>query len=61
MREHPEANVADTVRVYAAGSTKKAFTEAAQVFRAKSGIAIEATFGGSGLLLNRLREGEPRS
>jgi ABC-type molybdate transport system substrate-binding protein len=58
MQKHPEANVADTVRVYAAGSTKKAFNEAAQVFTAQSSIAIEATFGGSGLLLNRLRDGE---
>jgi ABC-type molybdate transport system substrate-binding protein len=58
MQEHPVANVANTVRVYAAGSTRKAFTEAAQVFTAHEGIAIETTFGGSGLLLNRLRDGE---
>jgi len=58
MQEHSATNAADAVRVYAAGSTKKAFTEAAQVFTAKEGIAVEMTFGGSGLLLNRLRDGE---
>jgi ABC-type molybdate transport system substrate-binding protein len=58
MQKHTGANIADTVRVYAAGSTKKAFNEAAEVFTAKYGIAIAATFGGSGLLLNRLRDGE---
>jgi len=34
------------------------FTEATQVFTAKVGIAVEMTYGGSGLLLNRLRDGE---
>lgn len=57
-RESPAVNASDGVRVYAAGSTKKAFTEAAQVFTAKEGILVETTFGGSGLLLDRLRGGE---
>ena len=59
MQESLVASAVNTVRVYAAGSTRKAFTEAAEVFTTKSGIAIEATFGGSGLLLDRLRGGEP--
>jgi ABC-type molybdate transport system substrate-binding protein len=58
MRERSIENAANAVRVFAAGSTKKAFTEAAHVFTAKEGITVETTFGGSGLLLNRLRDGE---
>ena len=58
MQERSGANSTHAVRVYAAGGTKKAFTEAAQVFTSNEGIAVELTFGGSGLLLNRLRDGE---
>jgi len=58
MQGRSAANAADAVRVYAAGSTKKAFTEAAQVFTANEGIEVVMTFGGSGLLLNRLLGGE---
>ena len=52
------AHAAESVRVFAAGSTRKAFTEVAQAFSAKDGIAVEFTFGASGLLLDRLRAGE---
>jgi hypothetical protein len=34
MQKSPVANAADVVRVYAAGSTKKSFTEAAEIFTA---------------------------
>ena len=53
------SNAAETIRVYAAGSTRKAFTEAAQVFTGKEGTSVEVTYGASGLLLDRLRGGEP--
>lgn len=52
------ANATENLRVYAAGSTKKAFTEVGRAFSAREGIAVDFTFGASGLLLDRLRGGE---
>jgi molybdenum ABC transporter molybdate-binding protein len=43
-----------TLRIYAAGSLKPALTELAAAFSAAHGIAVEATFGASGLLRARL-------
>lgn len=52
------AMAAEPLKVYAAGSTRKALTEAAQSFTAKEGREVRLTFGASGLLLDRLRGGE---
>jgi ABC-type molybdate transport system substrate-binding protein len=46
------------LRVYAAGSLKGALSEAAQSFTAREGIAVQTTFGASGMLRDRLRTGE---
>ncbi len=52
------AQADQAVRVYAAGSLKGAIAEAAQAFTAQEGIAVQTTFGSSGLLRDRLRGGE---
>lgn len=44
----------DTVRLFAAGSLKPALTEVARDFEAITGIRVEATFGPSGALKDRL-------
>lgn len=46
------------LRIYAAGSLKSLLTEAATAFTAREGIAVQTTFGPSGLLRDRLRSGE---
>ncbi|MCW2243777.1 molybdate ABC transporter substrate-binding protein [Azospirillum canadense] len=47
----------DTVRLFAAGSLKPALTEVARDFEAMTGIRVEATFGPSGALKDRLAGG----
>jgi len=49
---------AETVRLHAAGSLKPAMNEIAAAFTAAYGIAVRAEFGASGLLRERLEEGE---
>ena len=47
------------VRVYAAGSLRAAMTEIAQAFVASGGPVVDATYGASGLLRERIEKGEP--
>lgn len=47
------------MRLYAAGSLRGALDEVGAAFRAKSGVPVEATYGASGLLRDRLEKGEP--
>ncbi|MBB3267224.1 ABC-type molybdate transport system substrate-binding protein [Azospirillum sp. OGB3] len=54
-----DAAAADAVKLYAAGSLKAAFTELAKEYQAAKGVPVEATFGPSGLLKERLEKGEP--
>lgn len=47
------------VRLHAAGSLKSALTELGRAFTAAHGTRVEAQFGSSGLLRERLKGGEP--
>jgi ABC-type molybdate transport system substrate-binding protein len=47
------------VRLYAAGSLRAVMTELAQAFTASGGPPVDATFGASGLLRERIEKGEP--
>jgi len=49
----------ETVRLYAAGSLRGALTEVGEAFRARTRVLVEATFGASGLLRERIEKGEP--
>lgn len=46
------------VSVYAAGSLREAFTEIATAYEARTGIRVALTFGASGLLRERIEQGE---
>lgn len=48
-----------SVRLYAAGSLRAAFAEIGNAFSSAAGVPVEGTFGASGLLLERIRKGEP--
>jgi molybdate transport system substrate-binding protein len=54
---HP-AVAADPVRLYAAGSLKAALTDVAKAYEGAYGTAVEAEFAASGLLRERIEEGE---
>ena len=54
----PVAEVAP-VQVYAAGSLREAFTEIARQHQARTGQKVALTFGASGLLRERIENGEP--
>ena len=45
--------------VYAAGSLRAALSQVAQDYQARTGQAVELSFGASGLLRERLEKGEP--
>ena len=45
-------------QLYAAGSLRGALTEVGQAFQRETGIAVEGTFGASGLLRERIEKGE---
>lgn len=47
------------VRLYAAGSLRAVMTELGQAFTASGGPVVNATFGASGLLRERIEKGEP--
>ena len=47
------------VQLYAAGSLRAPMTEIVQAFTASGGPAVNATFGASGLLRERIEKGEP--
>jgi molybdate transport system substrate-binding protein len=55
----PLAKAEDAVRLFAAGSLRPALTDLARSFTAATGLAVEAQFGASGLLRERLEKGEP--
>jgi molybdenum ABC transporter molybdate-binding protein len=48
----------EPIRLYAAGSLRAAMTDIARAFTAQYGIPVEATFGASGLLRERIERGE---
>ncbi len=47
------------VRLHAAGSLRAAMTDIAEAYSEAYGVAVTPTFGGSGLLKDRLLKGEP--
>lgn len=49
---------AETLRLYAAGSLKRALGDAAKAYEATSGDKVEAAFGPSGLMRKRIESGE---
>ena len=54
-------NTADPVQVYAAGSLREAMTQIAVEYQERTGNKINLTFGASGLLRERIENGEPAS
>ena len=50
---------APTVRLHAAGSLRAVMSDIAKAYSAAYGVAVVPTFGGSGLLKDRLEKGEP--
>jgi molybdate transport system substrate-binding protein len=50
---------APTVRLHAAGSLRAAMSDIAKAYTDAYGTAVAPTFGGSGLLKDRLEKGEP--
>ncbi len=48
-----------TVSVYAAGSLRAALTQVALDYQARTGLAVELSFGASGLMRERIEKGEP--
>jgi molybdate transport system substrate-binding protein len=48
-----------TLAVYAAGSLREVLTEVAQLWQAQGGAPVTLTFGASGLLRQRIEQGEP--
>ena len=49
----------DAVAVYAAGSLREALNEVAALWQARGGTHVAFTFGASGLLRERIEQGEP--
>lgn len=49
----------DAVRLYAAGSLRVAMTEIGEAYRKVEGVAVNAEFGASGLLRERIEKGAP--
>jgi molybdate transport system substrate-binding protein len=54
-----QAEAADRVTLYAAGSLKAALTDAAKAYEDAYGTAVEMEFAASGLLRERIEGGEP--
>jgi molybdate transport system substrate-binding protein len=54
----PQAEAADRVTLYAAGSLKAALTDAAKAYEDAHGTAVEMEFAASGLLRERIEGGE---
>ena len=52
-------NAAEPVRLHAAGSLRQALGDVAVAFEAESGVRVNPVWGASGLLRERLAEGEP--
>jgi molybdate transport system substrate-binding protein len=53
------AQAQEPVRLYAAGSLRAVMTEIGDAFTRSSGTKVAGTFGASGLLAERIRNGEP--
>jgi ABC-type molybdate transport system substrate-binding protein len=53
------AGAQEPVRLYAAGSLRAALNEVAAAFTAASGVKVVAEYGPSGLLRDRIAQGEP--
>ncbi len=51
--------LAQEVRLHAAGSLKAAMTDIAHAFEAATGATVARSFGPSGLLRERIENGEP--
>lgn len=49
----------NAVLLYAAGSLRAAMTDMGEAFRDRTGVPLAATFGASGLLRERIEQGEP--
>jgi ABC-type molybdate transport system substrate-binding protein len=49
----------EPIRLYAAGSLRAAMLDIADAFNRQSGVKVTATFGASGLLRERIEQGEP--
>ncbi|HEX9461536.1 MAG TPA: molybdate ABC transporter substrate-binding protein [Alphaproteobacteria bacterium] len=49
----------EPIRLYAAGSLRGALTEVTDAFALEHGVPVAATFGASGLLRQRIENGEP--
>lgn len=52
------AGAQQPIRLYAAGSLRAALTDIANAFRAETGITVAGTYGASGLLRERIENGE---
>jgi len=52
------AQAGEPVRLYAAGSLKAVMGEIAEAFQKETGLAVAGTFGASGLLRDRIAQGE---
>lgn len=55
----PTASAAALLQVYAAGSLREPLTEMARRYEAATGVRAVLTFGASGLLRERIEQGEP--
>ena len=55
----PAVGQQPSVQLYAAGSLRAPMTEIVQAFAASGGPAVNATYGASGLLRERIEKGEP--
>lgn len=53
------ARAQQAVRLHAAGSLRAALTEVGAAFQARTGAPVDAVFGASGLLHDRIAAGEP--
>ena len=59
MLATPAVQAAEPLQLHAAGSLRAALNEAIEAFSAPTGVAVEADFAPSGLLRERIAEGEP--
>jgi molybdate transport system substrate-binding protein len=53
------ASAAEPLTLYAAGSLKAALSDVAEIFQEQYGAAVAPTFAASGLLRERIEQGEP--
>jgi molybdate transport system substrate-binding protein len=58
MNAAPQAEAADRITLYAAGSLKAALTDVAKAYEEAYGTPVEMAFAASGLLRERIEGGE---